>query len=75
MEKYDERCSLCGWNKRHPLTNNVPLEVDHMDGNADNNHEDNLRLVCPNCHSLTSTFRNLNKGKGRTWRKGANVPV
>src|SRR5665213_916299 len=69
LEKYKERCSLCGWHKKHSVTKRVPLEVDHVDGNADNNRLENVRLVCPNCHALTPSFRNLNKGKGRAWRK------
>jgi len=68
-EKYGVRCSLCGWKEKNPITNDVPLEVDHIDGNADNNQEANLRLICPNCHSLTISFRNLNKGRGRAWRR------
>ncbi len=67
-EKYEGKCSLCGWDKKNPITNKVPLEIDHIDGNAANNLEENLRLICPNCHSLTPHFRNLNKGKGRSWR-------
>lgn len=68
LEKYNNKCSKCGWNKKHPITGNVPLEVDHIDGNSSNNIEKNLQLICPNCHSLTSHFRNLNKGNGRKWR-------
>jgi hypothetical protein len=64
-----ERCELCGWNKLHPVTGRVPLEVDHIDGNSDNNLASNLRLICPNCHSLTPTFRALNKGNGRKLRQ------
>lgn len=67
-EKYGTKCSLCGWSKKHPTTNVVPLEIDHIDGNSNNNKEENLRLICPNCHALTSTFKNLNKGHGRSWR-------
>ncbi|HEY4499252.1 MAG TPA: HNH endonuclease signature motif containing protein [Candidatus Paceibacterota bacterium] len=68
IEKYGERCSACGWDKKHPMTHRVPVEVDHIDGNAENNFEDNLRLICPNCHSLSPNFRNLNRGRGRLWR-------
>ena len=63
--KFGRNCSLCGCNKINPITNVVPLEIDHIDGDADNNSESNLQLLCPHCHSLTPSFRNLNKGKGR----------
>jgi Zn finger protein HypA/HybF involved in hydrogenase expression len=67
-DKYAEKCSNCGWNQKHPVTGHSPLEIDHIDGNANNNNEANLRLLCPNCHSLTVTYKNLNKGNGRKWR-------
>lgn len=65
FNKYDSKCSNCGWSKSNPYTNKIPLEVEHLDGNYRNNEEGNLTLLCPNCHSLTATFRALNKGKGR----------
>lgn len=68
IEKFENRCSVCGWNKKHPTTGVVPLEVDHIDGDAENSVEKNLRLLCPNCHALTPFYKNLNKGKGRKWR-------
>lgn len=68
IELYGEKCFLCGWGKKHSVTGNVPLEIDHINGDADDNREENLRLICPNCHSLSLNFRNLNKGKGRSWR-------
>lgn len=68
IDKYGNECCICGWNKRHPFTGIVPLEIDHIDGNAENNLESNLRLVCPNCHALTPFYKNLNKGQGRKWR-------
>ena len=69
VEKYEEKCCRCGWNQRHSVMNKVPLEVNHVDGNSANNHEANLELLCPNCHSLTGNFRNLNKGNGREYRR------
>jgi len=68
IEKFGEKCSLCGWDERHSSTNQVPIEIDHIDGNAENNLEKNLRLLCPNCHALIPSFKNLNKGSGRKWR-------
>lgn len=65
LKTHGEQCSLCGWNERNPITMKVPLEVDHIDGNHKNSTVENLRLICPNCHSLTPTFRGLNKGNGR----------
>lgn len=68
-EKYGNTCILCGWDRVNQSTGRVPLEIDHIDGNSENNSESNLQLICPNCHSLTASFRNLNHGNGRTWRR------
>ena len=70
MHLLGEECSRCGWKERHPLTGHVPIEVEHIDGNWKNNAPSNLTLLCPNCHSLTPTFRALNRGKGRADRRG-----
>jgi hypothetical protein len=69
IQKHKEACSVCGWNKKHPKSGAVPLEVDHIDGDSQNNIEKNLRLLCPNCHALTPTFKNRNRGRGRKIRK------
>ena len=65
-----ERCQRCGWAERHSKTGKVPIEIEHIDGMWHNNRLDNLTLLCPNCHSLTPTFRGLNKGRGPAHRRG-----
>lgn len=65
LEKYDYKCHKCGWNERNPITGSIPLEVNHIDGNAENCKEENLEIICPNCHSLTDNFRALNKNSKR----------
>ncbi len=51
-------CSNCG--KTSWLRQPIPLELDHLDGNHQNNELSNLRLLCPNCHALTPTYRGKN---------------
>lgn len=73
--KYKNSCSSCGWNTINVFTHRIPLEVDHIDGNWRNNKEDNLRLLCPNCHALTATYKGRNKGNGRPFvNRFATVP-
>ena len=64
-EKYNDKCCLCGWSEINQKTGTVPLVADHIDGNWRNNVESNLRLICPNCDSLTATYAGLNRGNGR----------
>ena len=65
-ETFGDKCSKCNqentWNNK-PLM----LQLDHIDGNSDNNNLENLRLLCPNCHSQTETFGNA--GKGSRYKK------
>lgn len=69
FDKYNSSCQLCGWNKVNPKSGKVPLQIHHIDGNCLNNREENLQLLCPNCHSLTDTFGNLNQKSSRIYRK------
>jgi hypothetical protein len=53
-------CEVC---KTGPDWNNKPIncELDHIDGDSSNHLLKNLRMLCPNCHSQTETFRAKNK--------------
>jgi HNH endonuclease len=60
-------CEGCGvgdtWNG-----SKLTLELDHVDGDNSNHSLENLRFLCPNCHSQTPTFRNR-RGKKHRNRK------
>jgi predicted RNA-binding Zn-ribbon protein involved in translation (DUF1610 family) len=60
MEEQDFRCPLCGiseeWNGK-PLV----FEIDHRDGHSSNESRENIRFICPNCHSLTQFYGGANR--------------
>lgn len=61
LKKYNNTCNNCGWNELHPIDKKPLVEINHIDGNAENNLESNLEVLCPNCHSMTHNFRARNK--------------
>ena len=65
LEQVNYECEECGFDKNHPVDNSSILEIDHIDGNGENHSPTNLKVLCPNCHALTPTYRARNKGKGR----------
>ena len=56
QENKCDRCKLSEW-----LGEEITLELEHIDGNHHNNERNNLKALCPNCHSLTPTWRGRNK--------------
>ena len=55
-----ERCGLEVWQDQP-----IPLELDHVNGDRTDNRLENLRMLCPNCHALTDTYRGKNMAKRR----------
>ena len=55
-----EECRSCNGTKW--LGKNMPLELEHINGNKFDNRIENLELLCPNCHAFTTTYRGKNKG-------------
>lgn len=51
-----ESCGITEWMERP-----APLELDHINGINYDNRLENLRLLCPNCHAQTETYRGKNK--------------
>lgn len=68
IEKAEKKCSLCKWGEMNEHTGNVPLEIHHIDGDCSNNSEENLQVLCPNCHSLTHNYKGANKPKASSIR-------
>jgi hypothetical protein len=54
-----EKCEECGWAQR-AQDGRLPLELDHINGVSQDNRLENIRILCPNCHSLKPTHRGRN---------------
>ena len=65
LKKYNYHCAQCGWGEINPYSGKTPLEIHHINGDYRNNTEENLIVLCPNCHSLTSNYRGLKTSSGR----------
>lgn len=58
------KCEECGWAKKSK-DGRIPLELDHINGDVHDNRLENLRILCPNCHSLKLTHRGCNRKRPR----------
>jgi predicted nucleic acid-binding Zn ribbon protein len=63
MIKYDNKCQKCGWGMPNPTSKTVCLDMHHIDGDANNNVLSNVEILCPNCHSLTNTYKRVGKDR------------
>ena len=70
LRKNGHCCEMC--NGTEWMGEPIPLELDHINGDAGNNMPDNLRLLCPNCHTITPYSNGKNRGNGR---KSRGVPL
>jgi hypothetical protein len=62
------KCECCGLSKWQGKE--IVLQVDHINGDPYNDKPNNLRLICPNCHSQTDSFAGANRGNGRWSKEG-----
>lgn len=69
LEKTNCSCEICGCNWVNEKSGQPIVEVHHKDGNANNNKEENLQVLCPNHHAMTHTYRNNNSKNGRAYRR------
>jgi len=60
QKKCCNKCKISSW-----IGKPIILELEHKDGNNKNNSRNNLEGLCPNCHSLTDTWRGRNKSKNK----------
>ena len=74
LEEQEHCCAICGmkdeWNGKQLI-----FVLDHIDGNADNNNRDNLRLICPNCDSQLDTFKSKNKKSARAKYRNIKIVI
>lgn len=55
----DKQCEKC--RRKKWLGNDLPLELNHINGNDRDNRLENLEILCPNCHYFTPNYKSKNK--------------
>ena len=67
-------CEECGW-ARISDDGRLPLELDHINGDPRDNRLENLRVLCPNCHSLKPTHRGCNRRRRPGGETGSHATL
>ena len=67
VEKTGHICSICKETKW--MGQQIPLVLDHINGNYQDSRIENMRLVCGNCDMQLPTYKNKNYGNGRAFRR------
>jgi hypothetical protein len=65
IETQGYQCSIPGCGVSEHMGKPLTLQLDHIDGDSDNNHPTNCRLLCPNCHTQTPTYGGKNKSNSK----------
>jgi hypothetical protein len=63
IDKNGHKCMVCGLHDW--MGNKIPLQLDHIDGDSENDKVSNIRNICPNCHAQTPTYCGKNIGNGK----------
>lgn len=58
--KFGAACSECNWIGKNPFSGHWVIELDHISGDRSDSYPKNFRLLCPNCHAMTATYKGLN---------------
>lgn len=67
IEKFGHQCSICKLTEWQDKP--IPLVMDHINGNPEDNSITNFRFVCGNCDMQLPTYKSKNKGNGRAYRR------
>lgn len=71
IEKYGYKCMICGLSEW--MSQQIPLQLDHIDGNSENNNVNNIRNLCPNCHAQTPTFCGKNIANEKRQKRKSKI--
>lgn len=69
LESRDYKCEKCGFSGVNPYTGKSILQLHHKNGDAADTSEENIEVLCPNCHAMTENFGSRNKSSVREYRK------